>query len=235
MRRERDLDRDESASLETPAGSATEHAGRPPETAFEPPTDEPEARADERLVVPVVEETVRIAKHPVERGVRIETRVVQRSVDLDVPLEAEDVEVERHAVNRVVDAPPRTEERGGILVVPVVEEVVVYERKFLVREEIHVRKQHRRGRAVARVPVRAEEVTVHELGPDRTRRSEREGTERRRDPMERQQDTRSPLGERSPRVDIVEAGKGHKKSSTALWIALLAIALVVVLIVVGLI
>lgn len=251
MHRERDLDRDEHArardgaetrelEVDTPAGPARELAAPPAETAFGAPSLAPEPRpesraAAEELVVPVVEETARITKRPVERGVRIETRVREGAVDLDVPLVAEEVDVERRAVNRVVDELPRVEERDAVLVVPVVEEVVVYERKYLVREELHVTKRRREGRAVAHVPLRAEEVTVRRLeGGDELEgmKAAAEGAAAsRRDPMERQQDTRTPLGGKTPRVDIVE---GKRKSSTALWIALLAIALVVVLIVIGL-
>jgi uncharacterized protein (TIGR02271 family) len=124
--------------------------------------------ADARLVIPVVEERVRVETRRVETGrVRITKRVRRRTEVVDVPLTHEDVVVERVPINRFVEqaAPARVE--GDTTVLPLYEEVVVSEKRLLLREEVRVTKRTTKRREVQRVIARREEATVERLAPSK--------------------------------------------------------------------
>jgi uncharacterized protein (TIGR02271 family) len=99
-------------------------------------------RNDDRdLVIPVIEEQVRISRQELPRGVvRITKQVHERIEEIDEPHFRENVHVERVPLNQVLEelAEPRVE--GDTLIIPVMEEVLVVEKRILLKEEIHVTK-----------------------------------------------------------------------------------------------
>jgi stress response protein YsnF len=116
---------------------------------------------DDRRVIPVFAERVRVGRRRVPTGtVRITKRTRTRVVIVDEPLVREDVVVRRVRVGRFVDGlvPPRWV--NGTLVVSVLEEVPVVVQRLRVVEELHIEKRRSRVSRPQRVVVRREEPVV---------------------------------------------------------------------------
>jgi stress response protein YsnF len=124
-------------------------------------------RADEREVIPVVEEDLEIGKRRVTRGgVRVYTRVLEEPVEEEVELQNERVTVDRRKVNRPVrpgDVP--TEERT-IETAETTEEPVVRKSARVV-EEVVVKKEVEQKREKVRDTVRRTDVSVEPLGANK--------------------------------------------------------------------
>lgn len=113
------------------------------------------------MVIPVIEEQVTFDKKVVESGkVRISKRISQQEELVDVPLLREQVSVERIPVNRVLDAPPQVRHEGDTMIIPVVEEQVFYQKRLVLVEELHVRKQIVEEHKPQQVTLLKEEVEV---------------------------------------------------------------------------
>ena len=113
------------------------------------------------IVIPVVEEHLNVDKRQVERGVRITKTVRTEDVVVDEPLHREDIDVERVMINRYVDddaLPVRYD--GDTMIIPLVEEVLVVEKRRLLREEIHIKRQKRTVNNPQVHTLRHEEVQV---------------------------------------------------------------------------
>jgi uncharacterized protein (TIGR02271 family) len=109
--------------------------------------------------MPVVREEVKISKRPVETGrVRITKHVQERQQPVEAELLRQEVEVQRIPVNRVLDAPPKVREEGDVLVIPILEEVV--EKRWLLKEEVRVRRRSVQTSHRDSVVLRTEMVSV---------------------------------------------------------------------------
>lgn len=118
------------------------------------------------LVVPIVEEEVELLKRPVTTGrVRLTRRVIAREEDIDTPTTREIVKVERVPINRVLDEPAQVRFEGETMVIPVMEEQVVVERRWVLKEEVRVTKEHATVERTEHVRLRQQDVTVTRLGP----------------------------------------------------------------------
>ncbi|TCZ53417.1 YsnF/AvaK domain-containing protein [Roseicella aquatilis] len=131
--------------------------------------EKPAGSADE-VVLPLIEEALRVGKRRVETGrVRVlvttdtEERLVRET------LRAEQVEVERVAVGRELaagePAPLVRREEDGTLVVPVLEEVLVIERRLVLREEIRLRTITTESTVEQPVTLRHQHAEVERLPP----------------------------------------------------------------------
>lgn len=124
---------------------------------------------DRETVVPLLEETVSVEKRRVERGgVRVTTTVREREEIVRQTLEQEDVEVTRVPIGREVGERPEIRQEGDTTIIPLVEEVLVVERRLVLREEIHVRRQTRTVQAEQPVTLRSEDATVDRFESNRT-------------------------------------------------------------------
>ena len=95
--------------------------------------------ADKLAKIALVEERVSLEKRSVETGrVQIATRVEERSETVRDLLIREDVAVERIPIGRIVDAAPQPRQEGLTWIIPIVEETLVVEKRFLLKEEVHV-------------------------------------------------------------------------------------------------
>ncbi len=120
----------------------------------------------ERLVVPILEEQLKIARQKVVTGgVRVHKTVSERTETVDEPTFQEQVEVERVAVNQFVDAPPPVRYEGEVMIVPLLEEVLVVEKRLVLREEIRISKRRETVRKPQQVVVRREDATVERIEP----------------------------------------------------------------------
>lgn len=123
--------------------------------------DEKNIEHRKSVVLPVVEETVRIGKRVREVGkTRVHLTPRQRKERVDVPVAREEVHVTRVRVDRFVDAPPPVRQEGDVTIVPVLEEVVVIQRRLRVKEELHITKRRGTRRHRETVTLREEEATI---------------------------------------------------------------------------
>jgi uncharacterized protein (TIGR02271 family) len=116
---------------------------------------------DASIVVPVVVEELDVQKRPVETGkVRITKVVHERETIVDEPLWRDNVAISRVPMQRVVDGPVPVREENGTTIISVVEEVLVVEKRWMLREEIHIRKRRTETHQPQRITLRSEEVQV---------------------------------------------------------------------------
>ena len=112
-------------------------------------------------VIPIIEETATVEKRIVESGrVRISKQARELETTVDVPLLHEEVSVERVPVNKVVEERLPTRYDGDTLIIPVIEEQIVLEKRLVLVEELHVRKQVVESSETKKITLLKEEVDV---------------------------------------------------------------------------
>jgi uncharacterized protein (TIGR02271 family) len=115
-------------------------------------------------VVPVLAEDLEVQKRSVETGkVRITKVVHEREALVDEPLWREEVEVTRVPMQRVVEGPVPVREENDTTIISIVEEVLVVEKRWMLREEIHLRKQRLETHQPQRITLRSEDVQVERV------------------------------------------------------------------------
>ena len=125
---------------------------------------EPSVHQDEPLVVPVLVEELEVQKRLVETGkVRITKVVHERETLVDEPLLHDKVAITRVPMQRVVEGPVPVREEHGTTIISVVEEVLVVEKRWMLREEIHIRKQRIETHQPQRITLRSEDVQVERI------------------------------------------------------------------------
>ena len=125
---------------------------------------EPRGHQDEPMVVPVLVEELEVQKRSVDTGkVRITKVVHERETTVDEPLWQDDVAITRVPIQRVVEGPVPVREENGTTIISVVEEVLVVEKRWMLREEIHIRQQRIETHQPQRITLRSEEVQVERV------------------------------------------------------------------------
>jgi len=112
------------------------------------------------IVIPVIEETLRVAKRVVARPVRVVKSVEEQQVTVDETFAEEDVEVERVQVDREVDGPVSIRYEGDTVIIPLLEEVAVVEKRLRLREEVRIRRRRTARTLAEPVTLRREDVRV---------------------------------------------------------------------------
>jgi uncharacterized protein (TIGR02271 family) len=121
----------------------------------------------ESVVIPVAREEATIARERVETGVvSVRKTVHEHTEHIDEPILHDEVDVEHIAVNRVVEAPQPPRAEGGVLIIPVYEEVVTVQRRWVLKEEVRVRRREVQTRHREDVVLREEQVHVERRTPD---------------------------------------------------------------------
>jgi uncharacterized protein (TIGR02271 family) len=124
-------------------------------------------RTGTEKVIPVMEEQLHVEKKNIYTGVtRIRKKIREREEIIDEPLTREEVQVNRVTINRYVDKPIPVRHEDGVLVVSLIEEVLVTEKKLLLKEELHIRKQVKTVRKPQKVTLRSEEAIVEHIDQD---------------------------------------------------------------------
>ncbi|HVF95288.1 MAG TPA: YsnF/AvaK domain-containing protein [Sphingomonas sp.] len=119
----------------------------------------------EVAAIPLAEERVSITKREVETGrLRIQISVEERQDVAAVEISHDEVEVERVPVNKAVGELPSVRLEGSTTIIPVVEEVVVVEKRFILVEEIHVRRKSVVESRQIPVVLRSEHVRIEGSG-----------------------------------------------------------------------
>jgi uncharacterized protein (TIGR02271 family) len=122
---------------------------------------------EERIVMPVVAETLDVQKRRVQTGgVRIKKVVHEREEVVDEPLMREEVQVKRVPINRVVEAPVPVRHVGNTMIISLLEEVLVVEKRLMLKEELHITKGEIETYKPQRVTLRTEEAVVERVGED---------------------------------------------------------------------
>ena len=127
-----------------------------------------EGRADPEVipeVIQVLQETARISKREVETGrVAVHKTVTERDETVEILLKRTDLAVERIPVNRVVTEAPPSRQEGDTLIIPIMEEVLVVEKRLVLKEELHIRKDTSERLAHETVRLRTEHATIETTG-----------------------------------------------------------------------
>jgi uncharacterized protein (TIGR02271 family) len=122
---------------------------------------------EERIVLPIVAETLDVQKRKVQAGgVRIKKVVHEREEVVDEPLMREEVQVKRVPINRVVEAPVPVRHVGNTMIISLLEEVLVVEKRLMLKEELHITKGEIETYKPQRVTLRNEEAVVERVGED---------------------------------------------------------------------
>ena len=125
---------------------------------------EPGVHQDEPIVVPVLVEELEVQKRVVETGkVRITKVVHERETLVDEPLLRDNVAISRLPMQRVVEGPIPMREEHGTTIISVVEEVLVVEKRWMLREEIHIRKRRTETHQPQRITLRSEDIQVERI------------------------------------------------------------------------
>jgi stress response protein YsnF len=66
-------------------------------------------------------------------------------------------------INREIDHAPEVRTENGVTIVPVVEEVLVVEKRLVLKEELHIRRQSRTETVEVPVEVRKHRVEIERL------------------------------------------------------------------------
>ena len=125
--------------------------------------------ADERTteVIPLIEEELHLEKRSSVTGkvrVRTETEAVEEIAR--ATLDGENVEVTRVPVGREVSAAPAVRTEGDVVIVPVLEEILVVEKRLVLKEELHIRRQVRTEQVEVPVQLRKQRAIVERLAAD---------------------------------------------------------------------
>ena len=132
--------------------------------ACAPAGSEPRVHPDAPRVMPVVVEELEVQKRVVETGTVRMTKVVhERETLVDVPLFRDNVAITRLPMQRVVEGPIPMREEHGTTIISVVEEVLVVEKRWMLREEIHIRTQRTETHQPQPITLRSEEVQVERV------------------------------------------------------------------------
>jgi uncharacterized protein (TIGR02271 family) len=114
----------------------------------------------------VVIEEFEVQKRQVETGrVRI-TKIVQEQEEVvDEPLLQEEIDVRRVPINQPVDGPIPIRHSGDTMIVSLLEEVLVVEKRWMLKEELHITKRQVEVHKPQQVTLRREEAIVEPLDP----------------------------------------------------------------------
>jgi uncharacterized protein (TIGR02271 family) len=125
---------------------------------------EPDAPQHEPLVVPVLVEELEVQKRVVETGkVRLTKVVHERETLVDEPLWRDHVTITHVPMERVVEGPIPMREEEGTTILSVVEEVLVVAKRWMLREEIHIRTERFEMHQPQRITLRSEEVQIERV------------------------------------------------------------------------
>jgi uncharacterized protein (TIGR02271 family) len=120
------------------------------------------AAEGEPVTLPVYQEQLHVGTRLADtgRGVRVHKRVRSHPHQVDQTLWRDELDVRHVPVDRVVSAPPAARYEGDTFIVPVLEEVLVVEKRYRIKEELHITRLRQASRHQQTVPLRAEHVTV---------------------------------------------------------------------------
>lgn len=141
---------------------------------------QPERDRDEQ-VLPLVAETARVERAVRETGrLRVTLRTDTLPETVEETLRSSRVMVERVPVGRTLAAgepvPQPREAPDGTWIIPVLEEALVIERRLVLREEVHVRREDTAETLREVVEIRRQRAEVERLPPENANPHDQERT-----------------------------------------------------------
>jgi len=128
-------------------------------------------RADDRALIPIVEEELHVGKRTVDAGgVRIYRRIVEVPVDQQVALQDQHVRIERNPVNRAATQAERLHAGEQTVELTETREELVVSKAAHVIEEVIVGRKASEHVEHVRDTVRRTEIEVEEIAPDTSNR-----------------------------------------------------------------
>lgn len=117
----------------------------------------------ESMVIPVIEELLQIDKKVIETGrIKIEKKVTDKDVTLELPLVQERINIEKKEVNQFVEtAPPPVRYEGDTMILSVVREEAVIVKKLFLVEELHITRHKTETQMVSTETLRKEELIIN--------------------------------------------------------------------------
>ena len=113
------------------------------------------------VVVPIIEETLKVERQEVARGgVRVTKTVHEYDEMVDEPIVEDRADVERTPIGRFIDAIPAVRYEDGVTVIPVVEEVAVISKRLRLVEEIRIVETRTTRQDPQTIPLLREEVVI---------------------------------------------------------------------------
>lgn len=113
------------------------------------------------VVIPIVEEKAVISKREIP-GDKVTVRTIVNSHEellKDVVMQ-QNVIVERVALDEEISEIPQIRQVDGTTIIPVVDEILVVEKRYVLREEIHVRKYEVAVEVEETVTLRSTDVNI---------------------------------------------------------------------------
>lgn len=122
---------------------------------------------DQTEVIPLVEETARVAVREVSGG-KVRVRTVTDTVEevARATLDEENVEVTRVPVNQDVDVAPAVRTDGDVVIVPVLEEVLVVQKRLVLKEELHIRRTRTQTTIEEPITLRKQRAVIERLSAE---------------------------------------------------------------------
>ena len=118
-------------------------------------------------VVPVLAEELVVDTRAVPTGgVRVHRRVLEREEEIEMPLIREHLDIRRVIMNEDVAGPLPIRQEGDTIVVPIVEEVLIVEKRFRLKEEVHMTRRAFEELHRERVVLRRQEADIERFGAD---------------------------------------------------------------------
>ena len=116
---------------------------------------------EDRQVMPLVEETVRVDKRGTVSGkVRVRTEVDSVEQVVRETLTDETVAVTRVPVNQRIEQVPEVRTENGVTILPIIEERLVVEKQLFLKEELHIRRDVKTETVEVPVTLRSERAIV---------------------------------------------------------------------------
>ena len=157
---------------------------------------QPSDPARQEHVIPVLAEELVVEKRAVQTGgVRVHRHLLEHNEVVELPLLKEHLEVRRVVIDREVDGPLPVRRDGDTTIIPIVEEVLVVEKRYRLKEEVHVTRWVREEFHREVVTLQRQEAEIEEFDADgRTRPIAPPEPHRDREPRRRPR--KSTLGDR---------------------------------------
>jgi len=121
-------------------------------------------QTEKLIVIPVMEEEISVSKQERLRGrIRVTKKVHEEERVVDLPTIEEEIQVNRVARDMIVDQPVDIRREGDTTIIPVMEEVLVVEKRYRLKEEIHITKQRKETHRSEQHMLQKEEVLVERI------------------------------------------------------------------------
>ena len=131
--------------------------------------DKSETSLEATSTLPVLREelTVHIRKN-ITGIVRLEKTIREFEGVVDQALLSESLSVEHVPINQYISEPAMARQEGDVTIVPVMEEILIVTKQLVLKEEIRITRHSSQSRHQERVLLRAEEVSIERLPPEKT-------------------------------------------------------------------